>query len=126
MKIFGDEPAVILYALNSAVALVVSFGLPLNGDQVGAITVISTAALTVWTAIYTRPVVVSVITGAVGTVLVAVGAFGFDLTANQQGAAVTALSVALSLLLRQAVTPTAVTPTAVSPVESPGRRRTAL
>jgi len=107
MKIFGYEPAVILYALNSVVALVVSFGLPLSAEQVGAITVISTAVLTVWVAIYTRPIVVSVITGAAGTALAAVGAFGFELTADQQGTAVTVLSVALSLLLRQAVSPAA-------------------
>lgn len=112
MKIFGYEPAVILYAINSAVALVVSFGLPLSGEQVGAITVISTAVLTVWVAIYTRPIVVSVITGAVGTALVAVGAFGFELSGDQQGAVTTALSVVLSLLLRQAVSPVAALPAA--------------
>lgn len=99
------EPAVILYGLNAVVALLVSFGLPLDADKTGAITVFATAVLAIWTAATTRPVVVSSITGAVGTMLAAVAAFGFDLTANQIGSVVTVLSIVLALLLRQNVSP---------------------
>jgi hypothetical protein len=105
VKIFGYEPAVILYAINSAVALVVAYGVDLTKGQVGAITLIATAALTAATALMTRPIVVSTITGAIGTALAAVAAFGLNLTADQIGATVTALSIALALLLRQAVSP---------------------
>lgn len=108
MRIFGFEPAVILYSLNAGVALLVSFGLPLSGDQVAAVTVIATAILTIWTAIVTRPVAVSAITGALATALAAVGAFGLELSDEQQGSLVTAVSVVLALLLRSNVSPAAV------------------
>jgi len=106
MKIFGYEPAVIVYALNAAVALLVSFGLPLSHDQTGAITLVVTAVLAAVVAAMTRPVVVSTITGAAASVLTAVAAFGLHLTGDQIGTTVTALSIALALLLRQNVSPT--------------------
>lgn len=105
MNHFKADPAVILYGLNAVVALLVSFGLPLGTAQVGAITVVFTAVLAIWTAATTSPVVVSSITGAVGTALAAVAAFGFNLTANQIGSVVTVLSIVLALLLRQNVSP---------------------
>jgi hypothetical protein len=105
MKIFGYEPAVILYAINAAVALLVAYGLDLTQDQVSAVSVIATAGLAIATAALTRPMVVSTITGAVGTALAAVAAFGLELSAEQIGATVTALSIVLALLLRSNVSP---------------------
>lgn len=110
MSHFKFEPAVILYAVNAVVALLVSFGLGLTHDQVGAITVIATAITTIWTAVVTRPIVVSTITAAIGTVLSAVAAFHFNLSADQIGTTVTVLSIVLGLLLRQNVTPAPVAP----------------
>ena len=107
MRVFGFEPAIILYALNASVALLVSFGLPLGGDQVASVTVIATAVLAIWTAIVTRPVAVSAITGALATALAAVGAFGLELSGDQQGTLVTFVSVVLALLLRSNVSPAA-------------------
>ena len=104
-RIFGYEPAVIIYALNAAVALFVSFGLPLSHDMVGAVTTIATAVLSIYVAAVTRPVVVSTITAAAASVLTAVAAFGLHLTTDQVGTVVTALSIGLALLLRQAVSP---------------------
>ncbi|MBC6458437.1 hypothetical protein [Actinomadura sp. HBU206391] len=109
VRIFGLEPAAILYAVNAAVALLVSYGLDLTRDQVSAVTVIVTGVLAAAVAALTRPVVVSTITGAAATVLTAMAAFGFELTADQIGATVTALSIVLALLLRQNVSPTPVT-----------------
>lgn len=105
MKIFGYEPAVLLYALNAGVALLVAFGLPLSQSQVAAVTTIATAVLSIATAIMTRPIVVSTITAAVASLLTAGAAFGLHLSANQTGAVVTALSIGLALLLRQNVSP---------------------
>lgn len=93
MKIFGYEPAAIMYAINAGVALLVSFGIGLTHDQVGAITTIATVILTVATAVMTRPIVVSTITAAVGSLLTAAAAFGLHLTADQIGATVTVLSI---------------------------------
>jgi hypothetical protein len=110
MKHLKIEPAMIVYAVNAVVALVVAYGLPLTDTQTGAVTTLATAAVTIWTAVATRPVVVPAITGAVGTALAAVAAFGLDLSADQIGATVTVLSIVLALLLRQNVTPAAATP----------------
>lgn len=116
-RIFGYEPAVLIYAANAAVALLVSFGLGLNAGQVSAITVLATAVVAVATAVMTRPIVVSAVTGAVGTALAAVASFGLEFSAQQIGAVVTALSIVLALLLRQNVSP------APAVVQSAGRSR---
>lgn len=105
VRIFGYEPAVLVYAVNAGVALLVSFGLHLSHDQVAAITTIATAVLTIATAVITRPIVVSTVTAAVGSLLTAAAAFGLHLTSDQIGATVTALSIVLALLLRQNVSP---------------------
>ncbi|MGH3390986.1 MAG: hypothetical protein ACRDOO_19130 [Actinomadura sp.] len=105
IRIFGYEPAVLLQAVNACVALLVAFGLGLSEPQVSAITVLATAAVSIATAVMTRPVVVSAVTGGIGTALSAVAAFGLELDAQQIGAVVTASSIVLALLLRQAVSP---------------------
>lgn len=117
MKIFGfqAEPAMILYGVNALVGLLVAYGVDLDKGQVAAISVIVTAVLAGITAAMTRPVVVSGITGAVGTLLAAVAAFGAHLTADQIGTTVTVLSIGLALLLRSNVSPAA--------IAAPGSRR---
>lgn len=104
-KIFGYEPAVLIYTVNAIVAMLASYGLPLTHSQVAAITTIATAILTITTAAMTRPIVVSTVTAALGTLLTAAAAFGLHLTSNQIGTTVAALSIVLALLLRQHVTP---------------------
>lgn len=105
MKIFGYEPAVIVYVANAAVAVLVAYGLDLTQDQVAAVSTIATALVAVIAAVTTRPLVVSTLTGAVGTILAAVAAFGLELSEEQIGATVTAGSLVLALLLRQNVSP---------------------
>jgi hypothetical protein len=105
MNGFKLEPAAILYGVNALVALLVAYGLNLTAEQTGAITTITTAVLAIATALATRPIVVSTITGAVASLLAAVAAFGLELSADQIGATVTALSVVLALLLRANVSP---------------------
>lgn len=105
MKIFGYEPAMILYSINSLIALLVSFGLDLTQVQVAAASTIATGVLAAITAILTRPFIVSVLTGAVTTVLTAGVAFGLHLSGDQIGTAVTMLSVVLALVLRANVSP---------------------
>lgn len=105
MKVFGREPAVVLYAVNAAVALFVAYGLPMSQGQVAAVTTIATAVFTAWAALQTRPVSVPAVTAALGTALAAAAAFGLHLSANQIGASVAALSIVLALVLRQNVSP---------------------
>jgi len=101
------EPAMYLYALNSVVALVVSFGLPLTTTQTAAIATIATGLLAAASAFLTRPIEVSAISGAVATALTATAAFGLHLSGNQIGSLVTVLSLVLALILRQNLTPAA-------------------
>lgn len=102
---FRYEPALYLYMLNSAVALLVAFGLNLSATRSAAISVIATAILSIVTAALTRPVAVGSITAAVGTGLAAAAAFGLHLSPNQTATGITALSIVLALLLRQHVSP---------------------
>lgn len=104
MKI-TDYPAAVLYAINTAVALAVSFGLGLSGGQVSAITVISTAVLTGLAALLTRPIPIAAFGAAASTALVAVAAFGYDFNADQIGNIVAAISIVLGLLTHQSVSP---------------------
>lgn len=115
VTIFGQEPAVILYAVNSLVALLVAYGLDLSQVQVAAISTIASGIVAVVVAAMTRPVVVSALTGAVSTVMAAVAGFGLEFTADQIGATVTVLSIVLALVLRANVTPVS------GPVGSPVR-----
>lgn len=101
------EPAVYLYGINSVVALVAAFGLPLTATQTAAVATIATAVLAGVTAVLTRPVEVSGITGALATALTAAAAFGLHLSADRTGTLVTVASLALALLTRQNVTPQA-------------------
>lgn len=107
MRIFGYEPAVWLYSINAAVALLVSYGFPLGTAQVAAISTIATAVLTVATTLLTRPVQVSALTAAVGTGLAAAASFGLHLSGDQIGTTVAALSIVLALVLRANVSPAA-------------------
>ncbi|HEY9440502.1 MAG TPA: hypothetical protein VIS29_18055 [Streptomyces sp.] len=105
MKIFGYEPAILVYSINSLVAVAVAYGLDLSQTQVAAISTIATAVLAGVVAVMTRPFVVSALTGAVGTVLTAMAGFGLDLSEHQIAATVTGLGVVLGLVLRANVTP---------------------
>lgn len=99
------EPAVLLYALNAVLAAVVAFGVKATPGQTAAVTTIAAGVITVVTAWAARPVPVTTVTGAVATIAIAAGAFGLHLSAAEIGTAVPVLSVVLSLILRQAVTP---------------------
>lgn len=105
ITIFGQEPAVILYAVNSLVALLVAYGLNLSQVQTAAISTVTTGVLAAVVAVMTRPFVVSALTGAVSTVMAAVAGFGLEFSADQIGATVTALSIVLALVLRMNVSP---------------------
>lgn len=109
------EPAVISWAINGGLAAVLAFLAHLSPTEIAAVTTITTAAAAVVTALRTRPISVSVITGAVATIATAVSAFGLNLPTPVVGVVVTVLSTVLGLLFRQNLTPTArltVTPSA--------------
>jgi hypothetical protein len=109
LNLIKTEPAVIMMGVNAGVALGVSWGLHLSTDQMGAVTIIATAVLSIITALLARPVSTPVIKGAVTSVLIALGAFHLHLAPSAIGTTVTALSIVLGLLFRQNLTPVAST-----------------
>ena len=106
---FGREPAAILYALQSLLAVAVAFGwFGLTEESAGWVMTIANGVASLIVAVLTRPVVIGAITAAFQTILTGLVSFGLPLTQEQSGALIAALSVILGLLLRQSVTPAAV------------------
>lgn len=99
------NPVAILYALNTGVALLVSFGLPLSQTGVAAVTTIATAVLSLIAAFTARPVALGLLSAAATSLLTAAAAFGLNLTADQTGLVVAVLSLVVGLLTHQAVIP---------------------
>lgn len=54
--IFGREPALILGVVQAAVALAISFGLELSGEQIGGILAVTAAVLALITRSQVTPV----------------------------------------------------------------------
>lgn len=105
-KIFGREPAAILYGLQALLAVAVAFGLfGLTEDSAAWVMTIANGVMALIVAVVTRPVVVSALTGAVQTILTGAIAFGLPLTEAQMGTVIAALSVVLGLILRPNVSP---------------------
>lgn len=100
------EPAVYLQAVNAAVAVALAFQLFPGWIGEAAIVAASGLAALV-TAILTRPVVVSALTGAGQTVLTAAVMFGLPLNDQQSGAILALVAIVLGLVLRPNVTPAA-------------------
>lgn len=112
-KLFGRDPAAILYGLQSLLAVLVAFSV-LTGDAADYTMVIANGGMALIVALTTRPVVVAAITGAAQTILTGIVAFGLpglSFSTEQQGVIIAALSAVLGLLLRQNQSPkeTAVT-----------------
>lgn len=104
------EPAAITWAVNGGVASVVAFLLPLFGVPVSpvalaSITTITTAASAAYVALKARPVVVSIATGSLATILTAVAGFGLHLDPHLIATAVDVTGTVLGLLFRQNLTP---------------------
>lgn len=100
-----NEPAILAYAISAAITAWVAFGFRAPAHDVADTSMIGTAVVTILTALAARPASVLVITGAVVELLTLAGAFGLHLTSAQIGAATPLISIVVSLLLRQALTP---------------------
>jgi hypothetical protein len=107
---FKYDPALYLYYLNAALALVVAFfpGLNLSTTVQAAIITIATAVLTGIGACLVRPIHVSALVAAATTALTAAAAFGLHLSDNRMAALTSGLSIVLPLILRLLVSPSAV------------------
>ncbi|GAA3172379.1 hypothetical protein [Nonomuraea roseoviolacea] len=106
VKIFGQEPAVILYVINAAVAFLVTIpAVGLTEESAGWVMTIASGVVALVVAVLTRPWVVSALTGALSTILAGLASFGLPLTEQQSGAFVLLVSAVLGLLLRANVSP---------------------
>jgi hypothetical protein len=105
LKIIRLNPAAILFGVNALLNMLVAWGLNISPDQAGAVAVISTAVITIVTAVATRPVGLQLITGAVSSVAVAFSAFGLHLSATQISTGTVVLSIVLAGIFHLAHTP---------------------
>jgi hypothetical protein len=101
------EPAVLAWALNGGVAVVLAFALHFTKTEEAAVATIVTALAAAYAAARTRPVAVSAVVGALVTGVTAASAFGLHLSASEMGAGEAIVSGLLALLFRANVTPKA-------------------
>lgn len=99
--LLADYPVLIAWLANAGAALVLAFFFHLSTDQLGAVTMITTALVTIYSAVTARPVALSVLLGAIGTILTAVGAFGLHIDPATLSAIVSVVGTVLGLLLHQ-------------------------
>lgn len=101
------SPVFVLYALNTLVAALVTWGLPLTTTQTAAISTIATAVLGLVAAFAVHPFPIPAATAAISTVLVAAAAFGFHLGQDKITALVGVVSLVAAYITHQLVTPQA-------------------
>jgi hypothetical protein len=107
MKIFGREPAVVIQAVVALLTLAVSFGLPLPGGALAAISLVLTAAATTWVALHVKPIAPTVFGGLIIAVATLAGYFGYDLSAERTGALTATVALLVTLITRAQQTPAA-------------------
>lgn len=100
------EPAVVAWATNGGLAILLAFVFHLGGTQGAAVTTLATALAAAYTAWRARPVAVSALGGALVTGVTAASAFGLHLPATVIAATVGLLSNVLALVFRANLTPT--------------------
>lgn len=106
-KIFGTEPALIGGVIAAAIALAVSFGLPVSNDQVGLIMAVVTVVLGAVTAYLTTGTFLSYVVAVTKAVLALAVGFGAHLSTDNTGAIIAFITVALSLYNRSNNSPEA-------------------
>jgi hypothetical protein len=105
-KIFGYEPAVVLYVINALVAFLVTIpAVGLTEQSSGYVMTIANGGIALVVAVMTRPWVISALTGATATILTGLVSFGLPLTSQQSAAFVILESAVLGLVLRGQVEP---------------------
>ena len=100
-KIFGQEPAAVVTAVEAVLAVALSFGLfGLSQEQTGVILAVISSALGLVAAYATQNTLLSALTGFVKSALVLAVTFGFALTDGQQAAILSAVALVAGLWLR--------------------------
>lgn len=107
--IFGREPAVLIGAVTSMLAVLVAFGFDfLTAKQAGAVEAFLTAAAAAWMAVKVRPVAPSLFVGVITTGATLAAAYGYELSQAQVGSiAAASVAVMTALVVRPQSTPKA-------------------
>lgn len=106
MLLFGRNPLVWLAAIQSVLAVLVTIpAFNLSQDVAAWIMVVVSALFAIWEAVVTRPFVISVLTGAVRTLLVGLAGLGLNLPEATLAAIVASLALVLALVLQPNTTP---------------------
>lgn len=106
-SLFKQEPTLVAWTVNGGAVSLLAFVFHLGATREAAAATIITALAAIVTALQTRPVNVSLISGIVITITTAVGAFGLHLTPAAVAMLVTLVSTGVGLLVRGHVTPKA-------------------
>ena len=104
MTWFGKAPALWLAAGLGVVQLVAVLA-HMTHDQQSALSIAVTALYAILTAVFTRPVNLSVVTGALSTLATAAGVFGLHISADAMSVFNAALVAVATLLLTNLVSP---------------------
>lgn len=104
-ELLAQEPVLISWLLNGGLAVLAAFTFHFSHTQEAAAATIIAALVSIFTALRTAPVNVSLVTGAFATGLTALAAFGFHLAPHTIAVVVGVLSFLLAHLHRAAVSP---------------------
>jgi hypothetical protein len=107
VTIFGREPAVWVGLIESALTVLLAFGLGISPETYGPWLAIFVALGGVVTAWATRDTLLSALLGAIKAGLVLFTVYGLSLTDQQQGAIIAFATVLIGGWLRTQTTPTA-------------------
>jgi hypothetical protein len=101
----SNYPAAVAYVVNLIMAAVVAFKImPVSTAHYVAVAVVALTSLVV--VFLVKPIAVPAATGAFNTLIVAVSAFGFHLSAEQLAAAVGIFGFVVAFVTHQLVIPT--------------------
>jgi hypothetical protein len=107
-KLFGREPALWIAAVQAALMLAFTLGVPgIDGGLAAAVSLVLTAAAGAWTALATRPVAPAVFTGLIIAAVQLLSRFGLDLNEVQVSTLTGFVALVVTLVIRGQITPDA-------------------
>ena len=105
-RLFGREPALWIAAIQGALMLAFTLGVPgVDGGLAGAVSIVLTAAATAWTALATRPISPAVFTGVIVALVQLFSRWGLDLSEVQVSSITGFVLLVMTLIVRGQVTP---------------------
>lgn len=104
-QLLKEEPVVIGWLVNGGLAAVAAYLFRFNHGQEAALATVVAALVTIWTATHTKPANFTVLSGAVATILAAIGGFGLHFSTHATAAIIAVASLVFSLIVRSQVSP---------------------